>query len=108
MLDRTVRPPPAALRIGIEDEELAIIPGHPLWVCGKGWRMAKELTIEDRLHGLHGAVAIDYIKQGPEAEAYNLVVADFNSYFVGKQRVTVHDNLFRVDTAAALPGYAKR
>ncbi|MDA1055241.1 MAG: polymorphic toxin-type HINT domain-containing protein [Planctomycetota bacterium] len=107
VLERTLRPPTSVLRIGLDDEELAITPGHPMWVVGKGWRMAKEVTIEDRLHGMHGAVEIDYIKPGPEDEAYNLVVADFNTYFVGKQRVLVHDNLFRSNTDTVIPGYAK-
>jgi hypothetical protein len=104
VLDTTVRPPSPTLRIGVGDEEIATTLGHPIWVAGKGWRMAKELKPGELLHGVHGGVPIDYIEPGPEAEAYNLVVADFNSYFVGNHRVLVHDNLARAVTAAVLPG----
>ena len=80
--------------------------GHPLWVSGSGWRMAKELHAGDLLHGVHGSVPIDSIEPGPEAEAYNLVVADFNTYFIGKHRLLVHDNRARLATNKVLPGYA--
>lgn len=105
VLDTTIRPPSPSLRLGIGSEEIVTTLGHPMWVVGKGWRMAKELEPADFLHGVHGCVPIDYIQPGPEAEAYNLVVADFHNYFVGKQRVLVHDNQMRKATDATLPGF---
>ena len=44
----------------------------------------------------------------PAGESYNLIVADFNSYFVGDQGILVHDNTPRAPTAALLPGLVKR
>ena len=41
-----------------------------------------------------------------EAEAYNLVVADFNTYFVGETGILVHDNTPRLPTRATVPGLA--
>ncbi len=35
---------------------------------------------------------------------YDLIVADFNSYFVGQNRVLVHDNNLRQVTTATVPG----
>ena len=42
----------------------------------------------------------------PEGEdkAYDLVVDDFNTYFVGQQGLLVHDNAFRRPTRAIVPG----
>jgi hypothetical protein len=40
----------------------------------------------------------------PAGKSYNLIVADFHSYFVGDQGILVHDNTPRAPTAALLPG----
>jgi hypothetical protein len=100
----TVRPPSAMLRIELENGQLATTLGHPFWVAGLGWRMAKELGDDAPLHGVTGASRIRSIEPAPEAEAYNLVVADFNTYFVGEMGVLVHDNTPRRPTLAILPG----
>lgn len=104
VLDTTVRPPSPTLRIGVTKEEIAATRGHPMWVVGEGWVMAKELKVGDRLHGAHGAVEIDYIEPGAESEAFNLVVADFHTYCVGQHRVLAHDNSARTPTRAIVPG----
>jgi hypothetical protein len=39
-----------------------------------------------------------------EKEAHNLVVGDFNTYFVGDHGFLVHDNTYRRPTTALLPG----
>jgi hypothetical protein len=36
--------------------------------------------------------------------SYNLIVADFNSYFVGDHGILVHDNTPRSPTSALVPG----
>jgi hypothetical protein len=104
VLDTMIRPSSPTLRIGVGDEEIAATLGHPLWVVGDGWRMAKELVEGQYLHGLRGGVRIDSIEEGPEFEAYNLVVADHHTYFVGKHRVLAHDNRAREATRAIVPG----
>jgi len=64
-----------------------------------------ELKTDDRLHSLNGSLSIDNIEELPEPQqAYNLVVQDFNSYFVGKTGILVHDNEFRKPTHATVPG----
>ena len=47
---------------------------------------------------------IDAIAKSDEAEAYNLIVAEFNTYFVGKAGILVHDNTPREPTTATVPG----
>jgi hypothetical protein len=104
IIGRTLRPPSEMRMLSIDGEELQTTLGHPLWVVGIGWRMAKELADGAILHGVNGPVRVDAIATADEAEAYNLIVADFNSYFVGKAGVLVHDNTPREPTTAIVPG----
>ena len=104
VVGRTVRPPSPTIKMTLGDEELRTTLGHPLWVSGIGWRMAKEVGESAILHGLHGPVEVDAVEPAEECEAFNLVVADFNTYFVGESGILVHDNTPRRPTAAVVPG----
>jgi hypothetical protein len=104
VVGRTVRPPSKILNLSIDGEELQSTLGHPLWVDGVGWRMAKELADGALLHKMNGPVRLDAIAEADQVEAYNLIVADFNTYFVGKVGVLVHDNSPREPTSAKVPG----
>ncbi len=106
LIGRTVRPPSKTLWISLDKEKLQTTLGHPLWVAGLGWQMAKELDDDAILHGVNGPVRVGTIATGEEAEVYNLVVADFSTYFVGKSGILVHDNTPRQPTAAIVPGLA--
>ena len=105
VLGTTIRPPSPTLRIQVADECIVATLGHPLWVIGTGWRMAKELKAGDQLHGVRGGMTIDQIEPGPTFESYNLVVADTNTYFVGKHRALVHDNMPRRAMDLPVPGW---
>ena len=100
----TLRPPAKMIEIGLGSETIRATRGHPFWVNGKGWLMAKQLKIGDVLHSLKGAVVIDNLQEAPAKEAYNLVVSDFDTYFVGDQQILVHDNLPLQDTSVIVPG----
>ncbi len=100
----TVRPPSPLIEITAGDETIRATRGHPFWVSGIGWRMAKELKAGQQLHTTSGSVAIETAEPNGEAECHNLIVADFNSYFVGKNRFLVHDNNLRQVTTATVPG----
>jgi len=102
----TLRPAAPLVKIGLGSATISATRGHPFWVNGEGWRMAKQLKVGQYLHSLAGAVLIDSIEEAPAAEAYNLVVSDFDTYFVGEQQVLVHDNLPIQETAASVPGLA--
>jgi Pretoxin HINT domain len=104
VIGRTLRPPRPMLNFSLGDEKLSATKGHPFWVAGIGWRMAKELEEGAILHGVHGPVRVTRIEPGEEFEAYNLVVADFSTYFVGDAGVLVHDNSPRQPTRATVPG----
>ena len=81
--------------------------GHVFWVAGQGWIKARDLKPGMRLHTLKGTAVIDTIGSKPAQETYNLVVADFHSYFAGDQQSLTHDNTVRQPTNMILPGLPK-
>jgi hypothetical protein len=68
--------------------------------------MAKELEDGAILHGVTRSPRLAAIESTGEAEAYNLVVADFNTYFVGKHGILAHDNTPRRPTRSTAVGLA--
>jgi len=107
VLRTTIRPPTKMVKITAAGEEIVTTLGHPLWVDGHGWKMAKELSAGDLVHSLFGAAPIESVEPAEEAQAHNLVVDDFNTYFVGRTGVLVHDNEFRKPTRAVVPGLVR-
>jgi hypothetical protein len=103
-LTPTVRPQTPVLQVSAGRTVIKTSLGHPFWVDGIGWQMAKELKVGQRLHAIGGAVVIDDIREADPADCFNLVVADFNTYFVGDARLLVHDNTLRGPTTAIVPG----
>ena len=108
VMRRTVRPPSPLLKISAGDEELHVTGGHVFWVSGIGWRMAKELGDNAVLHGLSKTVTVRSVKPAENGEAYNLIVADFSTYFVGESGVLAHDITPQRPTQAVLPGILKK
>jgi hypothetical protein len=109
VLATTLRKPGPRVRIGLGSESITTTPGHPFWAVGQGWQLAKQLEVGKSLHSLAGGVPIDQVEKLKTDEsyagfAYNLIVADFSSYFVGEKGFLVHDNTPRKPTAALLPG----
>jgi hypothetical protein len=99
-----VRPPTEIINLKLRSETIRTTRGHPFWIAGIGWRMAKELEKDAILHGVTGAEQIKAFEFSEQEEAFNLVVADFNTYFVGESGLLVHDNTPRNPTRAAVPG----
>ena len=105
VIGKTVRPPTEASKLTVNGETIVTTLGHPLWVTGKGWEMAKHVKEGDQLHGVGGIVNVNAIEPLPnKVEAHNLVVDDFNTYFVGNCGMLVHDNTYRKPTRAIVPG----
>ncbi|HKD38165.1 MAG TPA: polymorphic toxin-type HINT domain-containing protein, partial [Pirellulales bacterium] len=50
----TIRPPTENVLVRTSRGDIRASRGHPFWIVGKGWRMAKELEVSDRLHCLEG------------------------------------------------------
>ena len=66
--------------------------------------MAKNLAAGNVLHTVIGSQKVAAISGGAAEKVYNLVVADFHTYFVGRDMVLSHDNAIREPTNAIVPG----
>jgi intein/homing endonuclease len=109
VLGVSIRPPQERLKIGVGADSFVATPGHPFWVDGKGWQLAKQLEVGQILHGVAGGTpveSIEALETDPTSDgySYNLYVADFESYFVGEHGILVHDNDPRQPTASIVPG----
>ncbi len=100
----TLRPASQQIRIRTGGETLSATRGHLFWLNDKGWALAKQLKVGDLLHTPNGSVVIDELAEAPAREAYNLVVGDFNSYFVGDRQLLVHDNSPLLESNVRVPG----
>ncbi|MHB8972518.1 MAG: polymorphic toxin-type HINT domain-containing protein [Pirellulaceae bacterium] len=83
------------VKITVGGEEIVSTLGHPFWVVGKRWMMAKHLQKGDLLHSVSGPLPIENIEEIPAATAwydvsYNLQIDDFHTFFVGENQVLVH------------------
>lgn len=94
-------------KVQFGDETLVSTTAHPFWVNGKGWRLVRDLEPGMQFHSLSGAVEVSKIDASDSQTVYNLEVADFNTYFVGKGQILTHDITIRNPTDMALPGFAK-
>lgn len=104
VIDRTVRPKVEIVRLTVNGESLGATHGHPVWVSWKGWVKVKDLNPGSPLRAAGGVTPLATIEQGEPAEAYNLVVADFGTYFVGRSKLLVHDYSPIRDMPRAVPG----
>lgn len=108
VLQTTVRPPSPTVIVDVNGETIQSTLGHPMWVVGEGWKMAKYLEPSEQIHGLSGACPIRSLKPAGDKKAFNLVVGEFNTYFVGKSGLLVHDNLPRKRILAKIPGMPEK
>jgi hypothetical protein len=97
VLRTTLRPPSPMMHLQASDHEIVCTPGHPFWVEGSGWRMAKELSEGDRITTAAGApLELRSVESANlDQEAFNLVVEGNNNYFVGQDGLLAHDNTQR-------------
>jgi hypothetical protein len=103
----TVGPKLPLVEIHAGDETIRCTCGHLFWLSGVGWQMAKELKAGEWLHTAHGPILIDSVEKKGEAVCHNLIVADFNTYFVTDRALLVHDINVRGPTDAIVPGWAE-
>ena len=104
VLRTTVRPKGRLLKFQAGSETCVCSGGHLFWVAGEGWVKSRDLQSGQILHGAAGPVHISSVETATEEETYNLVVADFHTYFVGYRKVLSHDNTIRQPTRAVVPG----
>ena len=108
VLRTTTRPAGPLIRIQAGEDAIQASGGHPFWVSGKGWIKARNLKPRHQLHGATGTAQVDSVVQTGFQKTYNLIVADFHTYFVGPARILSHDNTIRKPTDILVPGLARR
>jgi hypothetical protein len=91
----TTRQPSPLIRVTVSGEEILATRGHPFWVVGKRWVMAKHIQAGDLLHTVSGPLPVERADEVPAPEAwyefaYNLQVEGFHTYFVGENQMLVH------------------
>ena len=104
VLTTTERPPSEQVKIQLNEGTLTSTSGHLFWINNFGWKMAKHLQPGDELHSLKRGIKVEEVSGAKKAVAYNLVVADFATYFVGEQDLLTHDNTEQTPTRAISPG----
>jgi hypothetical protein len=108
VLKTTTRQPGILVKIGAGSRPLQCSGGHRFWVAGRGWIKARALTVGDPLHGVAGSQAIRSAGTGPRLATFNVVVADFHTYFVGPEKLLSHDNTTVDPAPGPLPGLKSR
>lgn len=104
VLRTTSRVPKKMVEIATENETIEASGGHRFWVTGNGWDRARVLQAGCRLFGLLESEEVRSVRVVDPKPTYNLIVADFHTYFVGKARILSHDNTIPAATGAVVPG----
>ncbi len=104
VLGKTVRPECDLLKILIGEETVEASGGHPFWISGEGWIKARDLRPGMQLHSVDGSLPVRSVELSRKEKTYNLIVADFHTYFVGDMRILSHDNTIRALTECVVPG----
>jgi hypothetical protein len=107
VLQTTVRPPKELMTLRLDDAAIVCTGGHRFWISGEGWVMARDLTSQAFLHTATGNTSVWSTRKGESAETYNLVVADFHTYFVGNTGVLCQDLLLPAATNNIVPGLSR-
>jgi Pretoxin HINT domain len=105
VLETTVRPPKELQTLRFNEETIVCTGGHRFWISGSGWIKARDLAPASLLHTATGNTTVWSAKKGQAAETYNLVVADFHTYFVGKTGVLCQDVTLPLPTNKVVPGF---
>ncbi len=106
VLRTTIRPQGELIKVTAGSESFQTSGGHLFWVSGEGWVKSRNLKSGQVLHTANGPLHVNGVEAGSVAQTYNLVVADFSTYFVGQQMVLSHDNTVRTPTRTLVPGLA--
>ncbi len=76
-----------------EVESFETTDDHPWWIAGQGWKKTEELVAGMAVVTRDGrGMVLNSVEETERTDAtYNLTVAEFETYFVGEQRVLVHN-----------------
>ncbi len=104
VLRTTVRPPTDVVTARFGKTEMTCTLGHTFWISGKGWLKMRDAAPGALFHTANGAAKLDELVEAKPLPAYNLVVADFHTYFVGQDMLLSHDPTFAEPLNNLVPG----
>lgn len=104
VLRTTVRPATRVMAARFGSSEVTSTEGHTFWVSGKGWQKMRDISAGDSFHTVNGFVKLESLKKAKPEPTYNLVVADFHTYFVGPEMLLSHDVTFAEPVNNSVPG----
>lgn len=108
VLRTTVRQHAEVFKVRTSGPTLQCTGGHLFWVAGEGWMKARYLKSGQTLHCATGTVQVSDVEPSEPQNTFNLVVAEFDTYFVGPERILTHDVTERQPTRSMVPGLAKQ
>lgn len=108
VLRTTVRPATELHRVTAGGDSFLATGGHTFWISGHGWMKIRDAQPGMRFHGATDPVEIESIEPAGSEPTYNLIVADFHTYFVGRRPVLSHDPTFAQPTDVTVPGLPPR
>lgn len=95
------------LRLQVSGETITCSPGQAFWRAGEAWWRGCDLQPTHSLHGLTGSAAVRGKADFVAARSYQLIIGEYNNFFVGTQGLLVHDGSTPRPTKQRLPGYGK-
>ena len=104
VLHTTVRLNAELVKLDLLDDTVTCSVGHGFWIAGKGWIKARDIRPNMHFHGAAGTTPLRRSEPAGVGPVYNLIVADFHSYFVGKALLYSHDITARKPSDLLVPG----
>lgn len=104
VLGVTTAPSSICRKMTADKSEFIATKGARAWVTGTGWRSFKSMQPEDRIHSVDGWTKIESLVDIENQPANNLIVEDFHTFFVGKQKLLVHDGAPVEPASTVVPG----
>ncbi len=104
VLKTTKRPASALVKATFGNTEITATEGHTFWVSGKGWQKIREIPTGSPFHTVNGLEKLTHRESVLPEPTYNLVVADFHTYFVGQAMLLSRDVTFAKPVNNTVPG----
>ncbi|MFE6796508.1 polymorphic toxin-type HINT domain-containing protein [Paenibacillus chitinolyticus] len=83
------------IKLHVGEQVIETTDNHPFWVEGKGWVVADELQVGDKLQKADGSNLtidkVEFVKQDEPVTVYNFAVADYHTYYVTDLGIWVHN-----------------
>ncbi|MFF2889045.1 polymorphic toxin-type HINT domain-containing protein [Paenibacillus sp. NPDC057967] len=100
------------IKLYIGDLLIETTDNHPFWVEGKGWVLADELKVGDKLQKADGSSLtidkVEFVILDEPVMVYNFTVADFHTYYVTDLGIWVHNSNLFCGSASDLADSARK